>query len=88
MRKVPKGIRALHPAVEKQATLLQLTELGIVADWLDVAATHAKRHSDTVRAMRHLRDRALILLGFWRGFRADELTRLRIEHVDLHPAKA
>lgn len=23
----------------------------------------------------------MVLLGFWRGFRGDELTRLRIEHV-------
>ncbi len=27
------------------------------------------------------RDKALILLGFWRGFRSDELCRLEIEHV-------
>ncbi|HVK94670.1 MAG TPA: hypothetical protein VM571_08075 [Noviherbaspirillum sp.] len=36
---------------------------------------------------RHLRNKALPLLGFWRGFRGDELTRLRIEHVDVVPGE-
>ncbi|GLQ91663.1 site-specific integrase [Dyella acidisoli] len=85
VRKVLKGIKALHPSVEKQAVPLQLNELGRVADWLDTAATNANERGDTVRTMQYLRDRALILLGFWRGFRADELIRLRIEHIDLRP---
>lgn len=83
VRKVLKGIKALHPAVEKQAVPLQLTALSAVADWLDSAATLAEQNGDVVRAMQHRRDRALMLLGFWQGFRADELTRLRIEHIDL-----
>lgn len=33
-------------------------------------------------ASGHTRDKALLLLGFWRGFRGDELTRLHVEHVD------
>ncbi len=87
VRKVLKGIKALHPAIENQAVPLQLTELGAVADWLDTAAILAEKHRDTVRTMQHRRDRALMLLGFWQGFRADELTRLRIEHVDLRPGE-
>jgi len=87
VRKVLKGIRALHPSVEKQAVPLQLTELGAAADWLDTAAARAELHGDTVRRMQHRRDRALMLLGFWQGFRADELTRLRIEHIDLRPGE-
>lgn len=31
------------------------------------------------------RDRALILLGFWRGFRGDELLRLRLEGITVVP---
>ena len=83
VRKVLKGIKALHPSVEKQAVPLQLSALGTVADWLDSAAILAEQNGDVVRAMQHRRDRALMLLGFWQGFRADELTRLRIEHFDL-----
>lgn len=36
---------------------------------------------------RHLRNRALLLLGFWRGIRGDELTRLRLEHVEVEPGQ-
>jgi hypothetical protein len=32
--------------------------------------------------VRYLRDRSLILLGFWRGFRGDELVRLSVEHLE------
>lgn len=87
VRKVLKGIKALHPSVEKQAVPLQLTELGAAADWLDSAAILAEQNGDVVRTMQHRRGRALILLGFWQGFRADELTRLRIEHFDLRPGE-
>ncbi|WP_199099487.1 site-specific integrase [Dyella sp. ASV21] len=87
VRKVLKGIRALHPSIEKQAVPLQLTELGMVADWLDTAATAAERDGNFVRALQHRRDRALMLMGFWQGFRADELTRLHIEHIHLQPGE-
>jgi hypothetical protein len=87
VKKVLKGIRALHPATEKQAVPLQLTALGDAADWLETAATHARRGGDIARAMRCERDRALMLLGFWRGFRADELTRRCIEHIDVQPGE-
>ena len=33
--------------------------------------------------MRLLRDRALLLLGFWRAFRSDELVQLRVEHLSI-----
>lgn len=81
VRKVLKGIQALHPSVEKQATPLQLTKLGQVADWLDSAISAAQIRGDHASALRHLRDRSLVLLGFWRGFRGDELLRLQVEHL-------
>jgi integrase len=85
VRQALRGIHALHPAIEKRATPLQLTELGAVADWLDAAAANAVANGDAIRVRRHLRDRALVLLGFWRGFRADELVRLRIEQLAIRP---
>lgn len=82
VRKVLKGIRTLHPAQEKQARPLQLEQIGQLVHWLDgaiAAAQVAERQADT---LRHTRDRALLLLGFWRGFRGDELARLQVQHVD------
>jgi integrase len=87
VRNALRGIQALHPAVEKQAVPLQLTELGTVVDWLESASTSVAQRYDPARARRHLRDRALILLGFWRGFRGDELTRLRIEYLEIRPGE-
>ena len=83
VRKVLKGIQTLHPRVEKQATPLQLAQLAQVADWLEDAIAAAKGRCDRAAELRHLRDRALVLLGFWRGFRGDELIRVQVEHLRL-----
>ena len=87
VRKTLKGIQVLHPSVEKRATPLQLTQLGQVADWLDGAITAARDRGDQPAVLQHLRDRALVLLGFWRGFRGDELLRLQVEHLHLVPGE-
>lgn len=43
----------------------------------------AQGQADTATILRLKRDRSLLLLGFWRGFRADELVHVRIEHVQV-----
>ncbi len=83
VRKVLKGIQTLHPHVEKQATPLQLTQLARVVDWLEGAISASRAGSDRAAELRYLRDRALVLLGFWRGFRGDELLRVQVEHLRL-----
>ena len=85
VKTILKGIRRLHPAVEKQAKPLQLEQLETVDTWLRHQAENAE--NDAVIQLRCIRDRALLLLGFWRGFRSDELCRLRIEHVKLTPGE-
>ena len=87
VRKVLKGIQTLHPSQEKRATPLQLTQLGQVVDWLDDAAATAGTRGDPAGRLRHLRDRALVLLGFWRGFRGDELVRLQVQDLRLVPGE-
>lgn len=83
VRKVLKGIQTLHPHVEKQATPLQLTQLARVVDWLEGAVEASRTQNDRAAELRCLRDRALVLLGFWRGFRGDELLRVQVEHLRL-----
>ncbi|WP_313451490.1 site-specific integrase [Pseudomonas rhodesiae] len=85
VRKVLKGIRAVHPAREKQAEPLQLQQLEQVVAFLEQEAQEASESQETARLLRATRDRALILLGFWRGFRSDELCRLQVEHVQVTP---
>ena len=81
VRKVFKGIRALHPMQQKQARPIQLDQVTQITAWLDQAIASATDAGCRPDQLRHTRDRALLLLGFWRGFRGDELARLRVEHV-------
>ncbi len=74
VRQTLRGIRALHPAREKQAEPLQLRNLQQVVE----TPARAKRQAEAaghrrLALLRSRRDAALILLGFWRGFRSDEL---------------
>jgi integrase len=87
VRKVFRGIQALHPAQEKQAKPLQLEQLEQVVQWLDQAIASAIQTNDHAAQRRHKRDKALVLLGFWRGFRGDELTRLQVQHIEVVPGE-
>lgn len=81
VRQVLKGIRVLHPAQQKQAAPLQLRHLEKAVAWLDSKAREAIESGDYRVLMRCRRDAALLLIGFWRGFRSDELARLQVEHT-------
>ena len=81
VRQMLKGIRAVHPAQQKQATPLLIQHLEQAADWLEQAATNATDTGDFKALMRHRRDIALLLIGFWRGFRSDELARLQVQNT-------
>lgn len=87
VRQVIKGIAAVHGEQSKQAAPLALRQVGQVADWLETAIAAANQRADADSALRHLRDRAWLLLGFWRGFRGDELIRLQAQHLKLVPGE-
>lgn len=80
--KVLKGIRATHNTAEKQARPLEFELMEQVSDWLEYQLNQLDP-SDP-QAVRIVRDQAMLLLGFWRGFRSDELTRLQFEHVSVN----
>ena len=73
VRQVLKGIRSLHAVPEKRARPLELAVL--------------QRSGDQLALLRHTRDRSLMLLGFWRGFRSDELVNLRVENTEVTPGQ-
>lgn len=83
VRQVLKGIRSIHSEPEKRARPLHLEQVQQVDNWLARGLALANNQEDSARAMRLARDRALLLLGFWRGFRADELVHLTIERVEV-----
>jgi len=49
--------------------------------WLEREAALAAERGDFRNVIKHRRDIALVLIGFWRGFRGDELARLQVEHT-------
>jgi integrase len=81
VRQMIKGIRALHPTQAKQAAPLLLRHLEQAVAWLEHEATLAAERGDFKMVLRHRRNIALILIGFWRGFRGDELARLQVENT-------
>lgn len=87
VKKVLRGIAALHPAQEKQAKPFQLVQLEQLDAWLSQQIDTASAQGNKQAQLKHVRDRALVLLGFWRGFRSDELSRIEIQHVELVPGE-
>lgn len=87
VRQVMRGIQALHPVREKQARPLQIVQLAQVVQWLDGDIAAASASGDRATQLRSTRDKALLLLGFWRGFRGDELIRLEVERIEAIPGE-
>lgn len=87
VKKVLRGIQAIHPTQEKQARPLQLEHLDHVVTWLDKSIQLALTTKNRPAHLRHTRDKALLLLGFWRGFRGDELTRLEVQFIEVRPSQ-
>lgn len=77
-----KGIAELHPAPEKRARPLQLVQLTAIVSHLDQQI--ARQHTHRL-PLQPLRNKALMLIGFWRAFRSDELARLNAEHIQVEP---
>jgi len=87
VRKVFRGIQAEHPAQEKRAKPFQLEQLQQVDRWLGQAIAVAQAARDRAAELRYTRNRALLLLAFWRGFRGDEITRLQVEYIQVVPGE-
>ena len=87
VRQVLKGIRSLHAVPEKRARPLELAVLQQIDQWLDAAISNAQQSGDRPALLRHTRNRSLMLLGFWRGFRSDELVNLRVENTEVTPGQ-
>ncbi|WP_410482762.1 hypothetical protein [Undibacterium sp. Jales W-56] len=87
VRQVLKGIRSIHSVAEKRARPLEIDVVQQIDQWLGVAIGNAERSDDRLALLRHTRNRSLLLLGFWRGFRSDELVNLRVENVEVSPGE-
>lgn len=80
--KVLRGIKTKHATPQRRARPLQLDVLESACDALAATQSAARDRADRKAVLRTGRDRALLLLGFWRAFRSDELASMRIEEVE------
>ena len=87
VRQVLKGIRSIHAVPEKRARPLELNVVQQIEQWPDAAIGNAQGAGDRPALLRHTRNRSLMLLGFWRGFRSDELVNLRVENTQVTPGE-
>ncbi|VUD46558.1 Tyrosine recombinase XerD [Thalassocella blandensis] len=83
VKKVLKGIAELHPVVQKQAKPIQLDQLTLLVNSFD----RFIENGVPKEALQSIRDKALLLIGFWRAFRSDELARLCVEHIQAEAGK-
>jgi len=85
VRKIMRGIRRLHPQKPKQVKPLAIQALEGIDRWLEHEIEQASAANDRTAEVKAKRDRAIVLIGFWRGFRSDELSRLAIDHISISP---
>ncbi len=85
VKSVLKGIGELHPKPQKQAKPLQLNQLERIVQWQDSQISQGALDNNHKQVIRHSRDKALLLMGFWRAFRSDDLCRLSIESISITP---
>jgi len=74
-----KSITNIPAEAPRRARTLRFEHLEMIDAWLE----HQVAQASTAGKLPYLRNRALLLIGFWRGFRSDELTRLIIDNVTL-----
>jgi site-specific recombinase XerD len=86
VKKVMHGIRRQHNTPPKKATPLSLKDLTTVVACIDQEILGFRDNTSiTIKQeqkwLKLYRDKAMLLIGFWRGFRADTLVNLRREFI-------
>ncbi|MBX4421600.1 hypothetical protein K4H00_26695, partial [Mycobacterium tuberculosis] len=66
---------------------LQLAQLEQLVASLDAQIATASSEGNAHQLQVHTRNKALVLIGFWRGFRSDELSRMCVEHVEVETGR-
>lgn len=82
-----KGARKKDTKRPKQARAASIDDVRAICAHLDAAKIGAIRRHDYIEAMRCARDRALLLVGFWKGYRSDEICSMRMEAIQIDRAE-
>ncbi|HHX6572665.1 tyrosine-type recombinase/integrase [Pseudomonas aeruginosa] len=78
------SIRTIHGTRQKQAIPLSIEHLRAMVASLEAQYQQARAGGDLPGLLRASRDKALLLIGFWRGFRSDELRGMTAEGVTVY----
>lgn len=78
---VLNGIRRTHTEARTQAKPLTLGAIAAIVKSLNERHSLAIQSDDFRTALRCTRDKAILLVGFWRAFRSDELSNMNAENV-------
>lgn len=78
-----KTIRAPGLTGEGSSEAEELRVLQEVSDWLEDGIGDASERLDLTALLRHTRDRAMLLLLFWRRLGVEELVNLRVEDMKI-----
>ncbi len=89
LREALIGCRARYAKPKQRAKPLGLVQLEQVVASIEQRLQQAHRIGDQSRQQRALeltaiRDRCFVLIGFWCGFRSEQLLNLRVEHCEEH----
>lgn len=84
---VLSGIKTLHPVQKSPSTTLELTQIEQVVNWLDGAIQAARKSRSSSWELRYLRNKAMLLTGFWLGLSRNELATLLAEYVQVEPGE-
>ncbi len=87
VRQTMKGIAREHQDAPKQAYPLTFKHLLAICDQLEAEKKAAIQSEDHGAILRTHRDLDLVLLGFWHGFRSDELSRVSVGNVQASRTK-
>ncbi|CAH0990246.1 hypothetical protein SIN8267_00338 [Sinobacterium norvegicum] len=83
-RELMRGIRKRYNKPPKQAKSLSINTLSLVVDHLEgIVALPVESVSERAMQLQALRNRALLLIGFWFGLRASSLVRLKAEQLQI-----
>lgn len=85
VKRTMKGIRALFNKAPKKALPIAIEKLRKMIDYLDTAERAAISAGDFAKQLAASRNRALVLIGFWRAFRSDELSRIEAHNITVIP---
>ncbi len=78
VKKILKGIMAIHGQQTRQASPMQIEQLQTICAHLDAQIQKTEERKTLLPLYRN---KALMLVGFWRAFRSDELARITVENI-------